>query len=168
MVVNEGLAREGRSGLRGTPTGPNHPSTTPFKLMSLRCLIAAIFRTALAAISRNKKVRNFLFWETLFQFTDNPKIYRVCPRIYRLRSKIYRVFPHFAEDNSTFSKEKEQQKEKTMSSTPSPHGKQLQLDEGFGRIQLMWREQRVASRVTQVSLRPVNACRQDHDDGATG
>ena len=68
MVVNEGLAREERSGLRGTPTGPNHPITTPFKLMSLHRLIAAILiRTALAAISRNKKVRNYLFWETLLQ-----------------------------------------------------------------------------------------------------
>ena len=78
------------------------------------------FNSDFPAIYINKKVRNFLFWETLFQFTDNPKIYRVCPRIYRLRSKIYRprpriyrvrpkiywVFPHFTDDNSTITKEK--------------------------------------------------------------
>ena len=58
----------------------------------------------------------------------------------------YIVFPHFTDESSTISKEKEQQKEKTMSSTPSPHRRQLQLDERFGCIQLMGREQRVASR----------------------
>ena len=112
------------------------------------------------------------FVEMAIFVTDNPKIYRVCPRIYRLRSKIYRprpriyrvrpkiyrVFPHFTDESSTISKEKEQQMEKTMLITPSPHRRQLQLDERFGSYNWCGENKDSRHEATQVSLRPVSAC----------